>query len=139
MISSDGGLLLLREMENRLCLINDIDSVITNNRDPRYVRHTLEDILTHRTLQIAAGCEDAMDRDTLRQDPVFKIGVDRQPGQGAPLAFHPTMSRFENTMSRTDLYRFALVFVTQFICSHDKGPSMIILDIDDTDSETHGA
>jgi len=138
MMSSDGGLLLIREMENRLGLISDIASVITDDRDPRYIHHTFEEILAQRTFQIAAGYEDANDCDTLRDDPIFKMGVDRQPGQGAPLASQPTMSRFENSVSRTDLFRIALVFATHFIRSYDKEPSMIILDIDDTDSRTHG-
>ena len=49
------------------------------------------------------------------------------------------MSRFENSISRTDLYRIGLALLETFIESYDKPPKKIILDIDDTDDATHGS
>ncbi len=48
------------------------------------------------------------------------------------------MSRFENSLSRTELYRMAQVFVDVFINFCDRPPEGIILDIDGTDDPTHG-
>ena len=54
-----------------------------------------------------------------------------------PLASQPTISRFENRVSRTELYRMALVLMDQFIASYDS-PEVIVLDVDDTEDRAHG-
>jgi Transposase DDE domain group 1 len=89
-------------------------------------------------LQIAAGYEDANDANTLRHDPIFTLLLDRLPETGAPLASQPTISRFENRISRTDLYRMALVLVDQFLASYVRPPTLIVLDVDDTEDPVHG-
>src|SRR5205807_4279370 len=81
-------------------------------------RVTSEDLLKQRIFQIAAGYEDANDANTLRHDPIFKLLLDRLPETGAPLASQPTISRFENSISRTEIYRMALVLMDQFIASY---------------------
>jgi len=78
-ISSDGGLLLLREVEERLHLIDRISSCITDRRDPRYIDHTMKELLTQRIFQIAAGYEDGDDCDDLRGDTFFKMCSNRLP------------------------------------------------------------
>ena len=88
--------------------------------------------------QIACGYEDANDCNALRSDPGFKVACDRLPISGENLASQPTMSRFENQMSRSDLYRVARAFVDCFIASYKKPPSSIILDIDDTQDRVYG-
>src|SRR5262249_35015875 len=65
--------------------------------------------------------------------------LDRLPESGPPLASQPTISRFENRVSRTELYRLARVFVEQFIASYDQPPQLIVLDFDDTEDPAHGA
>src|SRR6059036_2949988 len=64
---------------------------------------------------------------------------DRLPETGAPLASQPTLSRFENHVSRTELYRMARVLVDQFIASYARPPQLIVLDFDDTEDPVHGA
>ena len=71
-ISSDGGLLLLREVDKQMGLIKRISNCITDNRDQRYVDHTIKEMLTQRVFQIAAGYEDCNDCDDLRDDMVIK-------------------------------------------------------------------
>jgi Transposase DDE domain group 1 len=88
--------------------------------------------------QIAAGYEDANDSNTLRDDPIFKLMLERLPETGAPLASQPTISRFENRVSRTELYRMALVLLHQFIASYATPPKVIVLDVDDTEDPVHG-
>ncbi len=81
--------------------------------------------------------EDANDADTLRQDPALKMACERVP-EDEPLASQPTLSRLENAVSRTDLYRLAEVLAGSFIESYRTAPVAILLDIDDTEDTTHG-
>jgi Transposase DDE domain group 1 len=138
-LSSDGGLVLLNDPDNQIGLTRDLAAVLRDPRDPRRVHFTLHDLLKQRVLQIAAGYEDANDATTLRHDPIFKLLLDRLPDSGPPLASQPTISRFENRVSRTELYRIARVFVEQFIASYDRPPKLIVLDFDDTEDPAHGA
>lgn len=137
-ISSDGGLLLLREVESRMGLIDRISSCITDNRDHRYIHHTLKEMLTQRVFQIAPGYEDCNDCDDLRDDMIFKMCAGRLPQSGQELASQPTMSRLENSVDSKDLYRMGLEFLDTFIGSYDREPKVIILDCDDTNNDTYG-
>ncbi len=137
-LSSDAGLVLLGDPDDQLGLTRDLAAVLRDPRDPRRVDFTLHDLLKQRVLQIAAGYEDANDANTLRHDPIFKLLLGRLPESGPPLASQPTISRFENRVSRTELYRLARVFVDQFIASYDRPPKLIVLDFDDTEDPAHG-
>ena len=88
--------------------------VLKDPRDPRRVAFTVEDLLKQRVYQIVAGYEDANDANTLRDDPIFKLMLDRLPETGDSLASQPTLSRFENRVSRTELYRMARVLLDHF-------------------------
>ncbi len=98
----------------------------------------MTDLLRQRVFQIAAGYEDQDDSDHLRSDPIFKLLLDRAPETGAALASQPTMSRFENGVTRQDLYQLAEVFVEHFIRSYAQAPAVIVLDFDDTSDLVHG-
>jgi len=137
-ISSDGGLLLLREVENQMGLIDRISNCITDNRDQRYVDHTIKEMLTQRVFQIAAGYEDCNDCDDLRDDMIFKACAGRLPQTGLSLASQPTMSRLENSIESQDLYRIGQELVDTFVESYDLEPGVIILDCDDTNNNTYG-
>ena len=136
-VSSDGGILFLREVEREVGLIRRISEVLRDRRHPGYVKHQFIQLLMQRVFQIICGYEDGDDSDELRHDPVLKMTCERLPDE-KPLASQPTMSRFENGLSRTDLYRIAEVFLDIFIESYEEPPEAIILDIDDTDDPTHG-
>jgi DDE family transposase len=137
-LSSDAGLVLLRDPDEQLGLTRALAAVLKDPRDPRRVDFTLHDLLKQRVLQIAAGYEDANDANTLRDDPIFKLLLDRLPESGPPLASQPTISRFENRVSRTELYRMALELLHQFIASYATPPKVIVLDVDDTEDPVHG-
>ena len=137
-LSSDGGLVLLNDPDDQIGLTRDLAAVLRDPRDPRRVNFTLHDLRKQRVLHIAAGYEDANDANTLRHDPIFKLLLGRLPESGAPLASQPTISRFENRVSRTELYRLAKVFVHQFIASYDRAPKLSVLDFDDTEDAAHG-
>ena len=72
LMSSDGGVLLLREVERRLGIAARLASCIPDRRDPERISHSVEEMLRLRMFAIAAGYEDANDCDSLRDDPVFK-------------------------------------------------------------------
>jgi hypothetical protein len=137
-LSSDGGLVLLNDPDDQRGLTRDLAAVLRDPRDPRRVDFTRHDLLKQRVLHMAAGDEDANDATTLRHDPICKVLRGRLPASGPPLASHPTLSRFENRVSRPELYRLARVFVEQCIASYVRPPKLIVLDFDDTEDPAHG-
>jgi hypothetical protein len=137
-VSSDAGLLFLRETESRIGIIRRIAEAVIDRRHPGYVRHSMIKLLTQRVFQIASGYEDANDSNDLRKDPIMKIVCETLPTSEHALASQSTMSRFENAFSRTDLYRIAKAFLDCFIDSYETPPEGIIIDIDDTEDPTHG-
>lgn len=137
-LTSDSGVLLLREVAARSGILSGIIEAITDRRHKSYVSHSVAELVHQRVFQIACGYEDANDCDALRSDPGLKVACGRLPLEGEDLSSQPTMSRFENQMSRSDLYRIARAFLDCFIASYHKPPSSIILDIDDTQDRVYG-
>jgi len=137
-VTSDAGVLALREITDRIGIVEQLADAIIDTRHQSYVRHEMKALLQQRVLQIACGYEDADDSDYLRTDPGFKAVCNRLPSED-DLASQPTISRFENTLSSKDIYRIADVLIQQFISSYETLPKALILDIDDTDDPTHGA
>ncbi len=82
-LSSDGGLLVLREVEQRLDVAGRLAACLTDPRDPDRVVHGLDEIIRFRLLMIAAGYEDGNDADRLRTDPMFKLAMARLEGEPA--------------------------------------------------------
>ena len=97
-ISSDGGLLLLRELDSQLNLLSSASNCLHDERDQRYIDHTIKELITQRVFQIAAGYEDCNDCNDLREDMIFKMCAGRLPQSDNDLASQPTMSRLENTI-----------------------------------------
>ena len=138
LISSDGGLVLLRGAERRLGLAETLAGCIREWRDPALVVHTLPAMLRFRMFAIACGYEDADDCDALRTDPLFKLAVGRAPESGRALCSQPTMSRLENAPSRLEVARMTAALVDLFCRSFPTPPAAITLDIDDTCDPVHG-
>ena len=137
-ISSDGGLLLLREVENQTGLIRSISSCISDARDSRYVDHAITELITQRVFQIAAGYEDCNDCNDLRGDMILKTCTGRLPQTGSDLASQPTMSRLENAVSPRDLIRMGRYLLDAFVSSYTNAPGVIVIDCDDTNNNTYG-
>ena len=138
-LTSDSGALLLREVEARCGILKRIAFAIDDKRHPGYVDHSVASMVEQRVFQIACGYEDANDCNVLRTDPGFKAACGRLPSGGADLSSQPTMSRFENRIRRSELYRIAVAFVDAFIASYASPPGAIVLDIDDTEDTVYGA
>ena len=137
--TSDGGVLLLRQAEARTGIVNRLVGAMSDRRHQSYIDHTYIDLIKQRVFQIACGYEDANDSNDLRSDPGLKAACERLPLTGDDLASQPTMSRLENSVTRSDLYRMGEALLETFIESYDKPPRKLILDIDDTDDPTHGS
>jgi len=137
-ISSDGGLLLLREVENQTGLICGISSCITDTRDSRYIDHSVKELITQRVFQVAAGYEDCNDCNDLRSDMVFKACAGRLPQTGLDLASQPTMSRLENAVGPKDLIQMGRYLLDTFVSSYATAPGVIVIDCDDTNNDTYG-
>jgi hypothetical protein len=137
-ISSDGGLLLLRELDNQLNLLSSASNCLHDGRDQRYIDHSVKELLTQRVFQIAAGYEDCNDCNDLRSDMIFKLCAGRLPQSDSDLASQPTMSRLENSVTNSDLLCLGKYLVDVFINSYPKAPAVIILDCDDTNNDTYG-
>ena len=137
-LSSDAGALLLSETDQQIGLIDQLADCIRDERDPRYSRHELKELLGQRIYQICCGYADANDCDGLRGDAILKMCNDRLPYQDPDLASQPTMSRLENSVSASDIYRMAQALVDMFLAGYDTAPSVIILDADDTNTPTYG-
>ena len=101
-ISSDGGALLLRQMDDRLKLSERFAALLPDAREARKVRHERREQLRQRLYQIALGYPDCNDADRLRHDPVLKSVCDRSP-QAEGLSSQPTLSRLENAVDRRRL------------------------------------
>ncbi len=137
-VTSDVGVLVMKETANKIGIIERLVQAIHDERHQSYVKHESAELFTQRILQIVCGYEDANDANDLRIDPGFKAACDRLPSE-ADLASQSTITRFENAISTKDIYRIAEVFVDQFVASYDTPPEAIVLDMDDTEDETHGA
>ena len=137
-LTSNGGLVVLREAASRLGLAGVIAGPLTDTRNPALVTHTYADMVTARMMAIAAGYEDGDDLDELRHDPALKITLDRAPQSSAGVPSQPTISRLENLADARTLYRIGLGFVDLFTRSYRQPPASIVLDIDDTDDLVHG-
>jgi Transposase DDE domain group 1 len=137
-LSSEGGLLALREIECRLGVADRFAACLKDPRMPEKVVHRLAQIIRFRMLMIAAGYEDGNDADTLRRDPMFKLALDRLPS-GEDLCSQSTISRLENLPDLRALLRLGRALIEQYCGSFRAVPKRIVLDIDDTFDRVHGA
>lgn len=137
-LSSDGGVLLLAEVERRLGIADRLARCVEDPRAPDRIVHGLAEMIRFRALAIAAGYPDANDCDLLRQDPAFKMAVGRLPETGGDLCSQPTMTRLENLPGPVALKRMMAAMVELFCDSFATAPRRIVLDIDDTEDRAYG-
>ena len=121
-LTSDAGLLLLRQFDDRIGLTAQFAAALNDPRDPDLIEHSFLEMVRMRVFGILAGYEDQNDHDTLRTDPAFKLIASRSPDD-AHLASQPTLSRFENQIDIPSLKKTRDVLIDQFIASFP-GPQM---------------
>ncbi len=98
----------------------------------------MREMIRQRVGQIACGYEDSNDCDTLRSDSAVRIFSGRKPSDDE-LSSQPAMTRLENHIGKHALFDIANVFINNFTSSYDKPPERIIIDVDDTNSNTYGS
>ncbi|MGP1388025.1 MAG: IS1380 family transposase, partial [Thainema sp.] len=138
-LSSDAGLLLVRQADERLGVCEGMANCIEEWREPSKIIHSLEQLVRQRVYQLLGGYEDANDSNVLRHDPIYKLVCDRLPQAGENrLASQPTITRLENQVDPRDNARIRSFFIDQFIASYAQPPSVVVLDIDGWDAPTYG-
>ena len=141
--SSDGGAILLQACDRRLGLTDALIGAIEDRRQSGKIRHAIGDLVRQRLYAIGCGYPDANDASRLANDPIAKLLCDRDPVKGEELASQPTLSRFENSVDRADLYRMGIALADAVIERHRKRlkrkAKRITIDLDPTDDPTHGA
>ena len=155
-LTSDGGVVLLGEVERRRGILQQFAACFRDGRHPKLIEHSVEELVRQRVLALALGYEDLNDHDVLRTDPLLATivgkadptGGDRlqEQDRGKPLAGKSTLNRWEWGAVTQDRYRKIAVdtaavdrfFVEAFLSAHEQAPAQIILDLDATDDPVHG-
>ena len=141
LLSSDAGVLVLREVEQRLRVAERMAACIVDPRAPEQITHTLADIICFRLLMIAGGYEDGNDANSLRVDPIFKMAHDLSPSdRDRSYVSRSTISRLENLPdARACCACRPRHQVIDLLCrSFTQVHKRITLDIDDLFDAVHG-
>ena len=134
-ISSDGGALLLREVDRRINLLPRLAACFEDRRDPERIEHQVGELVSQRVYGLALGYEDLNDHDELRRDPLLAL-----------LAGKSTLQRLERTTAGVDRYQkvrcnsaaIDRLLVEVFVEAHWQEAAEILLDIDATDTLLQG-
>jgi len=158
-ISSDGGALLLREVEKRTGILARIAEQFTDHRAPELIEHSVETLVAQRVLGLALGYEDLNDHDRLRFDALLALacgkrdprGQDRRQerDKGKALASSSTLNRLELTLAQVaederykkiaaDTEGLDALLLELFFEAYDTPPEAIWIDLDATDDPLHG-
>ncbi len=133
-ITSDGGILFLREIDQKLGFTKELANCIPDTRAQSHIDHSIEALVKQRVYGLALGYEDLNDHKTLRKDIAFQAAV----SSDTDLASASTLSRFENKATRDVAINITKQFIEKFIDSFVTPPQELILDFDPTDDPIHG-
>jgi hypothetical protein len=133
-VSSDGGVLLVRQADRHLKLTATLAKRLPDPRDPAKVIHPLVTLLRQRVYGLCQGYEDLNDHDRLRTDVALQTAVE----QDEELASASTLCRWENEASRRAAWIVHQWWLEAFIASHAPPPAELVLDLDATDDPLHG-
>src|ERR1700681_3640897 len=148
-ITSDGGGLLLREVEKRSGILRQFAACFTDYRNSDLIAHPVEELVAQRVYGLALGYEDLNDHEELRNDPLLAVLVEKADPGSQVLAGKSTLNRLEltrETASRKERYKKIVLdhgavdhlLVQVFLEAHREAPQEIILDLDATDDPLHG-
>ena len=141
--SVDGGAVLLAGLDRGLGLTARLAGALRDGRQPGKVVHPFLDLVRQRVFGLACGYADCNDARALRDDPMQKLLLARDPIGGLGLADQSTLSRFENAVGRGDLYRMARELMEGVVEQNRKRRGArrvkrITIDLDPTEDPTHG-
>jgi hypothetical protein len=148
-ITTEGGGLLLREVEKRIGIVRQFAACFRDYRNADLIEHTVEELVAQRVYGLALGYEDLNDHEELRKDPLLAVLVEKSDPVGEVLAGKSTLNRLEltpSTASAKARYKKIVadhaavdrLFVEVFLAAHPQAPPQIILDLDATDDPLHG-
>ncbi len=148
-ITTEGGGLLLREVEKRIGIVHQFAACFRDYRNPDLIEHTVEELVAQRVYGLALGYEDLNDHEELRKDPLLAVLVEKCNPEEELLAGKSTLNRLEltpetaNAKARykkivADHAAVDRLFVEVFLAAHRQAPRQIILDLDATDDPLHG-
>jgi DNA polymerase III delta prime subunit len=137
-LTSDTGVVLLQQVDLKIRLTERINELIHDFRNPLYTTHPQHDLIAQRIYAIALAYEDVNDHNQLRHDPALLAAIKNTTDEEQPLGSAPTLSRFENRITKEELAGLSKLFVELFLESHDVPPKQIIIDVDATDDTIHG-
>lgn len=157
-LSSDGGVLLLREVDQRMGLSEGMAECFTDYRRPELIEHSVAQLLAQRTYALVQGYEDLSDHAQLTRDPLMATAISKPDPEGTKrgskdrgqgMASPSTLGRVERTPEHADRgSRYAKVvadfdklrefFVQRFIERFHRAPPRLILDLDPSDVPLHG-
>lgn len=137
-VSSDGGLLLLRALDEQLGLCAQLAALVPDERDPARVVHSRLEQVRQRVFQIALGYEDQNDATALRTDPLARAMCDRLPDDELGLSSQSTLSRLEHAVRARDVVCMQQLLEDDYVCSLPEDTTAVVLDLDSTDDPTHG-
>ena len=146
-ISSDGGAILLREVEKRTGILRRLSQCFTDYRNPEMITHSLESLISQRIMALALGYEDLNDHDVLRHDALLSVLSGKSNGKMG--AGKSTLNRLELTPatgSSSSRYKKIVansdamdeLLIDFFQKSFSEVPEEIVLDVDATDDLIHG-
>jgi hypothetical protein len=143
-VSSDGGALLLREVDRRINLLGRLAGCFRDGRNQDLVEHKLSEMLSQRIYGLALGYEDLNDHEQLRSDPLLGLLSGKRKLE-EPLAGKSTLNRLE-LVGRSERYHkigysaeaLDRLLADLFIESHATPPGQIVLDLDATDIPVYG-
>ncbi len=120
-ITSDGGVLLLRAIDQQLGLTEGIAAHIPDSRTPAKVKHAIVEILRQRVYGLACGYEDLNDHDTLRNDIAFQTAIETDQA----LSSSPTLCRFEQQADRAIMWKIHEQLLSQFMAAYETPPGFL--------------
>jgi hypothetical protein len=143
-VSSDGGALLLREVDGKIRLLERLAVCFSDGRMPLLVKHQLPQMLAQRIYGLALGYEDLNDHEQLRSDPLLAV-LSGKRELDEPLAGKSTLNRLE-LVGRSGRYHkigYSPEAIDRLLCdlyieSHGSMPDQIVLDLDATDIPLYG-
>jgi len=143
-VSTDGGALLLREVDRRINLLGRLAGCFSDGRSRLLVKHQLPEMLSQRIYGMALGYEDLNDHEQLRSDPLLAV-LSGKRDLDEPLAGKSTLNRLE-LVGRSGRYHkinYSSESLDRLLCdlfleSHASAPEQIVLDLDATDIPLYG-
>ncbi len=143
-VSSDGGGLLLREVDRKIDLLGRLAGCFSDRRMPLLVKHQLPQMLAQRIYGLALGYEDLNDHEQLRSDPLLAV-LSGKRELDEPLAGKSTLNRLELTGRSGRYHKIGYspealdrLLTDLFLESHATAPKQIVLDLDATDIPLYG-